>query len=177
MIPILRFVSSLVQISQVSSYFSKGNMFCLTSRFWWGRQRILFSFTEYNCTIFFLFQKQDWPMHKLECSAMCAFGQNWNPSETVRLTARILAKQVSKAQGFRKSAGFCFERWIGKGQERHQQLFLKKSFYVHLFMSYWQLLWELITDATFLLHTLQCHWTASLSPCSPLKSSIEMYFF
>ncbi|XP_037261208.1 N-lysine methyltransferase SMYD2 isoform X1 [Falco rusticolus] len=38
-------------------------------------------------------QKEDWPMHKLECSAMCAFGQNWNPSETVRLTARILAKQ------------------------------------------------------------------------------------
>ncbi|XP_077195259.1 N-lysine methyltransferase SMYD2 isoform X5 [Paroedura picta] len=32
-------------------------------------------------------------MHKLECSAMCTFGQNWNPSETVRLTARILAKQ------------------------------------------------------------------------------------
>ncbi|KAM9564919.1 N-lysine methyltransferase SMYD2 isoform 2-T2 [Guaruba guarouba] len=40
-------------------------------------------------------QKEDWPMHKLECSAMCAFGQNWNPSETVRLTARILAKQVN----------------------------------------------------------------------------------
>ncbi|KFO75120.1 N-lysine methyltransferase SMYD2, partial [Cuculus canorus] len=38
-------------------------------------------------------QKEDWPMHKLECAAMCAFGQNWNPSETVRLTARILAKQ------------------------------------------------------------------------------------
>ncbi|XP_030051898.1 N-lysine methyltransferase SMYD2 isoform X1 [Microcaecilia unicolor] len=38
-------------------------------------------------------QKGDWPMHKLECSAMCTFGQNWNPSETVRLTARILAKQ------------------------------------------------------------------------------------
>ncbi|XP_072188131.1 N-lysine methyltransferase SMYD2 isoform X2 [Excalfactoria chinensis] len=38
-------------------------------------------------------QKEDWPMHKLECSAMCTFGQNWNPSETVRLTARILAKQ------------------------------------------------------------------------------------
>uniref|UniRef100_A0A2D4M4L1 N-lysine methyltransferase SMYD2 n=3 Tax=Micrurus TaxID=8634 RepID=A0A2D4M4L1_9SAUR len=38
-------------------------------------------------------QKQDWPLHKLECSAMCVFGQNWNPSETVRLTARILAKQ------------------------------------------------------------------------------------
>uniref|UniRef100_A0A670I3J9 N-lysine methyltransferase SMYD2 n=1 Tax=Podarcis muralis TaxID=64176 RepID=A0A670I3J9_PODMU len=38
-------------------------------------------------------QKQDWPLHKLECSAMCVFGQNWNPSETVRLTARIIAKQ------------------------------------------------------------------------------------
>ncbi|XP_078012441.1 N-lysine methyltransferase SMYD2 isoform X4 [Phascolarctos cinereus] len=38
-------------------------------------------------------QKEDWPMHKLECSAMCVFGENWNPSETVRLTARILAKQ------------------------------------------------------------------------------------
>ncbi|XP_057221110.1 N-lysine methyltransferase SMYD2 isoform X2 [Malurus melanocephalus] len=38
-------------------------------------------------------QKEDWPMHKLECASMCAFGQNWHPSETVRLTARILAKQ------------------------------------------------------------------------------------
>ena len=33
-------------------------------------------------------------MHKLECSPMVVFGENWNPSETVRLTARILAKQV-----------------------------------------------------------------------------------
>ncbi|XP_027746565.1 N-lysine methyltransferase SMYD2 isoform X2 [Empidonax traillii] len=40
-------------------------------------------------------QKEDWPMHKLECASMCTFGQNWNPSETVRLTARILAKQKS----------------------------------------------------------------------------------
>ncbi|NXB19596.1 SMYD2 methyltransferase, partial [Rhagologus leucostigma] len=38
-------------------------------------------------------QKEDWPMHKLECASMCTFGQNWHPSETVRLTARILAKQ------------------------------------------------------------------------------------
>ncbi|XP_032174375.1 N-lysine methyltransferase SMYD2 isoform X1 [Mustela erminea] len=37
--------------------------------------------------------KEDWPMHKLECSPMVVFGENWNPSETVRLTARILAKQ------------------------------------------------------------------------------------
>lgn len=39
-------------------------------------------------------QKEDWPMHKLECSPMVVFGENWNPSETVRLTARILAKQI-----------------------------------------------------------------------------------
>lgn len=32
-------------------------------------------------------------MHKLECASMCSYGENWNPSETVRLTARILAKQ------------------------------------------------------------------------------------
>ncbi|KAJ8356700.1 hypothetical protein SKAU_G00194940 [Synaphobranchus kaupii] len=38
-------------------------------------------------------QKGDWGMHKLECSAMCAYGDNWSPSETVRLTARIIAKQ------------------------------------------------------------------------------------
>ncbi|KAB1258801.1 N-lysine methyltransferase SMYD2 [Camelus dromedarius] len=38
-------------------------------------------------------KKEDWPMHKLECSPMVVFGENWNPSETVRLTARILAKQ------------------------------------------------------------------------------------
>ncbi|XP_062970406.1 N-lysine methyltransferase SMYD2 isoform X2 [Cynocephalus volans] len=38
-------------------------------------------------------QKEDWPMHKLECSPMVVFGESWNPSETVRLTARILAKQ------------------------------------------------------------------------------------
>lgn len=35
-------------------------------------------------------------MHKLECSPMVVFGESWNPSETVRLTARILAKQVRK---------------------------------------------------------------------------------
>ncbi|XP_032503945.1 N-lysine methyltransferase SMYD2 isoform X2 [Phocoena sinus] len=38
-------------------------------------------------------QREDWPMHKLECSPMVVLGENWNPSETVRLTARILAKQ------------------------------------------------------------------------------------
>lgn len=43
-------------------------------------------------------------MHKLECSAMCVFGENWNPSETVRLTARILAKQVSDTQDFKQDS-------------------------------------------------------------------------
>lgn len=38
-------------------------------------------------------QKGDWPMHKLECSAMCSHGENWCPSETVRLVARIILKQ------------------------------------------------------------------------------------
>lgn len=32
-------------------------------------------------------------MHKLECSAINAFGDNWCPSETSRLVARILAKK------------------------------------------------------------------------------------
>ncbi|KAG7236034.1 hypothetical protein INR49_001434 [Caranx melampygus] len=38
-------------------------------------------------------QRGDWPMHKLECVAMCAYGENWCPSETVRLVARIIVKQ------------------------------------------------------------------------------------
>uniref|UniRef100_A0A3Q3XE63 [histone H3]-lysine(4) N-trimethyltransferase n=1 Tax=Mola mola TaxID=94237 RepID=A0A3Q3XE63_MOLML len=38
-------------------------------------------------------QKGDWAMHKLECSAMTAFGENWCPSDMSRLVARILAKK------------------------------------------------------------------------------------
>lgn len=34
-------------------------------------------------------------MHKLECSAMVAFGEKWCPSEITRLVARILAKRIS----------------------------------------------------------------------------------
>ncbi|XP_062857190.1 N-lysine methyltransferase SMYD2-B [Trichomycterus rosablanca] len=37
-------------------------------------------------------QKGDWPMHKLECSSMCTFGEKWCPTETVRLVARIINK-------------------------------------------------------------------------------------
>ncbi|XP_053499661.1 N-lysine methyltransferase SMYD2-B isoform X2 [Ictalurus furcatus] len=37
-------------------------------------------------------QRGDWAMHKLECSAMCSFGESWCPSETVRLVARIITR-------------------------------------------------------------------------------------
>ncbi|TRY88300.1 hypothetical protein DNTS_016692 [Danionella cerebrum] len=43
-------------------------------------------------------QRGDWPMHKLECSAMCSYGENWSPSETVRLVARILLKQKCQTE-------------------------------------------------------------------------------
>ncbi|CAB1435509.1 unnamed protein product [Pleuronectes platessa] len=43
-------------------------------------------------------QKGDWAMHKLECSAMNAFGENWCPSETSRLVARILAKKKTQKE-------------------------------------------------------------------------------
>ncbi|XDB53572.1 hypothetical protein AB1E18_007090 [Capra hircus] len=36
-------------------------------------------------------EKDDWLMHKLECSPVIVLGENWNPSETGRLIARILA--------------------------------------------------------------------------------------
>ncbi|XP_030638146.1 N-lysine methyltransferase SMYD2-like [Chanos chanos] len=43
-------------------------------------------------------QKGDWAMHKLECSAMCAYGENWCPSETVRLVARVIAKMKTQKE-------------------------------------------------------------------------------
>uniref|UniRef100_A0A671Y5R9 [histone H3]-lysine(4) N-trimethyltransferase n=1 Tax=Sparus aurata TaxID=8175 RepID=A0A671Y5R9_SPAAU len=43
-------------------------------------------------------QKADWAMHKLECSAMTAFGENWCPSEMTRLVARILAKKKTQKE-------------------------------------------------------------------------------
>uniref|UniRef100_A0A8C5HB94 [histone H3]-lysine(4) N-trimethyltransferase n=1 Tax=Gouania willdenowi TaxID=441366 RepID=A0A8C5HB94_GOUWI len=38
-------------------------------------------------------QKGDWSNHKLECSAMNAFGDHWCPSDLTRLVARILNKK------------------------------------------------------------------------------------
>uniref|UniRef100_A0A3P8ZFP8 [histone H3]-lysine(4) N-trimethyltransferase n=1 Tax=Esox lucius TaxID=8010 RepID=A0A3P8ZFP8_ESOLU len=43
-------------------------------------------------------QKGDWAMHKLECGAMTAFGENWCPSDTVRLVSRIIAKQKTQKE-------------------------------------------------------------------------------
>ncbi|XP_069552693.1 N-lysine methyltransferase SMYD2-like [Brachyistius frenatus] len=43
-------------------------------------------------------QKGDWPMHKLECSAMIAFGEHWCPSDMSRLVARILAKKKAQKE-------------------------------------------------------------------------------
>ncbi|XP_039980664.1 N-lysine methyltransferase SMYD2-B isoform X2 [Xiphias gladius] len=43
-------------------------------------------------------QRGDWAMHKLECSAMTAFGENWCPSEVSRLVARILAKKKTQKE-------------------------------------------------------------------------------
>ncbi|XP_061609416.1 N-lysine methyltransferase SMYD2-B-like [Phyllopteryx taeniolatus] len=43
-------------------------------------------------------QKGDWAAHKLECSAMVAFGDKWCPSESSRLVARILAKKKTQKE-------------------------------------------------------------------------------
>ncbi|XP_034017802.1 N-lysine methyltransferase SMYD2-B [Thalassophryne amazonica] len=43
-------------------------------------------------------QKGDWAMHKLECSAMMAFGEKWCPPEATRLVARILAKKKTQKE-------------------------------------------------------------------------------
>ncbi|KAF4092086.1 hypothetical protein AMELA_G00016910 [Ameiurus melas] len=48
-------------------------------------------------------QRDDWAMHKLECSAMCSFGESWCPSETVRLVARIITR-MQKVQNERSDS-------------------------------------------------------------------------
>ena len=50
--------------------------------------------------LYLFLQRGDWPMHKMECVAMCAYGENWCPSETVRLVARIILKQVKMESFF-----------------------------------------------------------------------------
>ncbi|KFW01339.1 N-lysine methyltransferase SMYD2, partial [Eurypyga helias] len=83
-------------------------------------------------------QKEDWPMHKLECSAMCAFGQNWNPSETVRLTARILAKQKThpeRTQSEKLLAVREFESHLDKLDNEKRELIQNDIAALHHFYS------------------------------------------
>ncbi|NXD68910.1 SMYD2 methyltransferase, partial [Eolophus roseicapillus] len=83
-------------------------------------------------------QKEDWPMHKLECSAMCAFGQNWNPSETVRLTARILAKQKThpeRTQSEKLLAVKEFESHLDKLDNEKRELIQNDIAALHHFYS------------------------------------------
>ncbi|XP_075781307.1 N-lysine methyltransferase SMYD2 isoform X3 [Pelodiscus sinensis] len=83
-------------------------------------------------------QKEDWPMHKLECSAMCVFGQNWNPSETVRLTARILAKQKThpeRTQSEKLLAVKEFESHLDKLDNEKRELIQNDIAALHHFYS------------------------------------------
>ncbi|PKU48916.1 n-lysine hypothetical protein [Limosa lapponica baueri] len=83
-------------------------------------------------------RKEDWPMHKLECSAMCAFGQNWNPSETVRLTARILAKQKThpeRTQSEKLLAVKEFESHLDKLDNEKRELIQNDIAALHHFYS------------------------------------------
>ncbi|KAJ7407021.1 SET and MYND domain containing 2 [Willisornis vidua] len=83
-------------------------------------------------------QKEDWPMHKLECASMCAFGQNWNPSETVRLTARILAKQKThpeRTQSEKLLAVTEFESHIDKLDNEKRELIQNDIAALHHFYS------------------------------------------
>ncbi|XP_065257717.1 N-lysine methyltransferase SMYD2 [Emys orbicularis] len=83
-------------------------------------------------------QKADWAMHKLECSAMCVFGQNWNPSETVRLTARILAKQKThpeRTQSEKLLAVKEFESHLDKLDNEKRELIQNDIAALHHFYS------------------------------------------
>ncbi|KPP71131.1 N-lysine methyltransferase SMYD2-like [Scleropages formosus] len=44
--------------------------------------------------------KGDWPMHKLECSAMCAFREDWSPSETKTQTERTASERLLALREF-----------------------------------------------------------------------------
>ncbi|XP_048155716.1 N-lysine methyltransferase SMYD2 isoform X2 [Corvus hawaiiensis] len=83
-------------------------------------------------------QKEDWPMHKLECASMCAFGQNWHPSDTVRLTARVLAKQQihpERAQSEKLFAVKEFESHLDKLDNEKRELIQNDIAALHHFYS------------------------------------------
>lgn len=73
-------------------------------------------------------------MHKLECSAMMAFKENWCPSEISRLVARILAKKVGQSLSgtafFSPAhAGVCFLLIVPIfcRERRKKDVFLRRS--------------------------------------------------
>ncbi|XP_043917222.1 N-lysine methyltransferase SMYD2 [Protopterus annectens] len=83
-------------------------------------------------------QKGDWPMHKLECSSMCTFGENWNPSETVRLTARVLVKQkmtVERTPSERLLSVHEFESHLDKLDNEKRELIQNDIAALHHFYS------------------------------------------
>ncbi|NXF25240.1 SMYD2 methyltransferase, partial [Rhodinocichla rosea] len=83
-------------------------------------------------------QKEDWPMHKLECASMCTFGQNWHPSETVRLTARIIAKQKThpeRTQSEKLLAVREFESHLDKLDNEKRELIQNDIAALHHFYS------------------------------------------
>ncbi|XP_069464663.1 N-lysine methyltransferase SMYD2 [Ambystoma mexicanum] len=83
-------------------------------------------------------QRADWQMHKLECAAMCTFGQNWNPSETVRLTARIIAKQKTqheRTQSERLLSVKDFESHMDKLDNEKKELIQNDIAALHHFFS------------------------------------------
>ena len=65
-------------------------------------------------------------MHKMECVAMVSYGENWCPSETVRLVARMIQKQVGHFKrmnimlvSWRKLLSFCSETLACFPAEKH----------------------------------------------------------
>lgn len=88
------------------------NIFILNLRSNWEVYLGEFTFISHISVNVFLFssvQRGDWPMHKLECVAMCAYGENWCPSETVRLVARMIMKQVKKMMWKTKVIAFSWQ--------------------------------------------------------------------
>lgn len=69
---------------------------------------------------------------------MCAFGQNWNPSETVRLTARIIAKQKTtqeRTQSERLLSVKDFESHMDKLDNEKKELIQNDIAALHHFFS------------------------------------------
>lgn len=67
-------------------------------------------------------------MHKLECVAMSVHGENWCPSETVRLVARTIMKQVKiiKMKEAEWMFSFAAKHQICAGEHEQQDIKLMR---------------------------------------------------